>query len=73
MARAAGTSTAAARAALRALEKNGRATRAGGSRPGIPDTWTPADGKAGAPGADGCYGDLAGGAERPGLVSRPGR
>ncbi len=38
----AGISTAAARQALIAHEKNGTATRVKGSRPGIADTWTPA-------------------------------
>jgi hypothetical protein len=38
----AGISTAAARQALLACEKNGTATRVKGSRPGIADTWTPA-------------------------------
>ena len=38
----AGISTAAARQALLAHEKNGTATRIKGSRPGIADTWTPA-------------------------------
>ena len=38
----AGISTAAARQALLAHEKAGTATRVKGSRPGIPDTWTPA-------------------------------
>jgi hypothetical protein len=38
----AGISTAAARQALIAHEKNGTATRIKGSRPGIADTWTPA-------------------------------
>ena len=38
----AGISTAAARQALLAHEKNGTATRVKGSRPGIPDIWTPA-------------------------------
>jgi hypothetical protein len=38
----AGISTAAARQALIAHEKNGTATRIKGSRPGMPDTWTPA-------------------------------
>lgn len=38
----AGTSTAATRQALIAHEKNGTATQVKGSRPGIPDTWTPA-------------------------------
>jgi hypothetical protein len=42
----AGISTAAARQALLAHEKNGAATRIKGTRPGIPDTWTPADGTA---------------------------
>jgi hypothetical protein len=36
----AGISTAAARQALIAHEKNGTATRVKGSRPGIADTWT---------------------------------
>ena len=38
----AGISTAAARQALLAHEKNGTATRVKGSKPGIADTWTPA-------------------------------
>ncbi|MGD0706053.1 MAG: hypothetical protein ABSA02_39995 [Trebonia sp.] len=38
----AGISTAAARQALLAHEKNGTATRVKSSRPGIADTWTPA-------------------------------
>ena len=38
----AGISTAAARQALLAHEKNGTATRVKGSRPGIPDTWASA-------------------------------
>jgi hypothetical protein len=38
----AGISTAAARQALLAHEKNGTVTRVKGSRPGIADTWTPA-------------------------------
>jgi hypothetical protein len=38
----AGISVAAARQALRAHGKNGTATRVKGTRPGIPDTWTPA-------------------------------
>jgi hypothetical protein len=42
IARHAGISTAAARQALLACEKNGTATRIKGSRPGIADTWTPA-------------------------------
>jgi len=42
IARHAGISTAAARQALLACEKNGTATRIKGSRPGIADTWKPA-------------------------------
>jgi hypothetical protein len=42
IARHAGISTAAARQALLAHEKNGTATRIKGSRPGISDTWKPA-------------------------------
>jgi hypothetical protein len=57
----AGISTAAARQALLAHEKNGTATRVKGSRPGIADTWTPA-----APAAPG---DEAPPAEAPGTVS----
>jgi hypothetical protein len=38
----AGISVAAARQALLAHEKNGTATRVKGTRPGLPDTWTPA-------------------------------
>ncbi|MGA2831189.1 MAG: hypothetical protein ABSF03_34345 [Streptosporangiaceae bacterium] len=38
----AGVSTAAARQALLAHEKNGTATRIKGGRPGIADTWKPA-------------------------------
>ncbi len=55
----AGISTAAARQALIAHEKNGTATRVKGSRPGIADTWTPAA----APAAPG---DEAPPAETPG-------
>jgi hypothetical protein len=47
----AGISTAAARQALLAHEKNGTATRVKGSRPGIADTWKPAAAPA-APGGE---------------------
>ncbi len=48
----AGISTAAARQALIAHEKNGTATRIKGSRPGIADTWTPAAPPAAPPAED---------------------
>jgi hypothetical protein len=62
VARHAGISTAAARQALLACEKNGTATRVKGSRPGIADTWKPAT----APAAPG---DQAPPAQTPGAGS----
>ncbi len=56
---AAGTSKAATRTALLAMEKDGTATRIKGAKPGIPDTWSlaepapdPAGPQAGQPGED---------------------